>query len=682
MGENEENTMKDREAFSSIIIYVLCALATISAAGISQADDTDGNEAETIALKLVDSDGRPVEGAQVGDRGCFSEIGPDFLWLDWDYSRLDRTLSNEYGTIEIPKEKLFPKENITNVSLYVIQERRRIGAIVEIDREESRREIKLTPLCRVHGTVTSKRLGRRRGVYVKSQSQIQRSDSNWILSWTDDDCGKFKFLLPRGQYQLFACVTGYGRERKTYKTIDVSEGIPELDAGRIEAPLTVIDSLVEKRPLEIDSIEQWLHGEPVKLADSKGKAVIVTFMCHPANEIFKELLELNDEYGQKGLEIIDIVVPVNTTVEALNESLDKYRDRMGGTFRFAIDGGPGQVIKGLRIPGDSIKNYEINKTPTTILINPDGFVEGELDMIRAKKQIGWMLDSDLPAERKKFHETYTLENGQTLKHIEALMGKARYEFYWTTSASEWRLNEPEAMIVEWDGILKTEGLVCQPEYSDTLRTLIARVLFNLSDDYPEHEYDVDSIGWMLKVGKGPEWKRRKTSVFDTDGLLYTKVDGDWIVRSDAPVEAKARALEEIMARDFGVHIRLKKHTIERDVVVVSRQFKFEPAFWEEGYSKTIRIFTGQDDHFLICSHSEGWLSNLLEIPFVDQTGAPCDIDLEDCFVTISENVFDEAKKGETLETILENMSRQTGQKYKIEKRKVDVWFLSEDKGDR
>ena len=676
--------MKDREASNTIIICFLCALATISAAGISHAEDTDGNQVETITLKLIDSQGKSVEAAQVGDRGGFLEIAPGCLWLDWGYSNLDRTLSNESGIVEIPKDKLFPKESIDNVSLYVVQERRRIGAIVEIDRETTRREIKLEPLCIVQGTATSeqieklKRLGRQCSVYVKSQSQIQLSDSNWFLSWKDDDGGQFTFLLPPGQYQLFACVNGSGRERKTYKKIEIPEGKAQLDAGRIEAPLTMIDSLIEKQPLEIDSVEQWLQGEPVKLADLKGKAVIVTFMCHPANRVFKELLELNDNYGQKGLEIIDIVAPVNTTIEALNESLDKYRDRMGGTFGFAIDGGPGQVIKGLHIPGDSIKNYEINKTPTMILINPDGLVEGELDLIRANMQIGWMLDPDLPAERKKFHEIYRLEEGQVLKHIDKSDGKARYEFYWTTSASEWRLNEPEAMILEWDGRLKTDGLICQPEYSDTLRTLIAKVLFNLSDDHPEHEYDVDSIGWMLKVGEGPDWKRRKTSVFDTNGLLYTKVDGDWIVRTDASVEAKARALEEIIARDFGLHIRLKKHTIERDVVVVSGRFRFEPAFREKGYSKSIRILTGRDDTFLIRDQCEGWLGNLLDIPFVDESGAPCEINLKDCFVTISEDTFDEAKREKTLETILENLSRQTGQTYRIERRNVDVWFLSED----
>jgi hypothetical protein len=54
-----------------------------------------------------------------------------------------------------------------------------------------------------------------------------------------------------------------------------------------------------------------------------------------------------------------------------------------------------------------------------------------------------------------------------------------------------------------------------------------------------------------------------------EGLKYRPLEGDWIVRKDAPRDKRMAALREILRRRLGRDIKIERRTVEREVVVVT-----------------------------------------------------------------------------------------------------------------
>ncbi|MEW4455278.1 redoxin family protein [Bremerella sp. JC817] len=68
------------------------------------------------------------------------------------------------------------------------------------------------------------------------------------------------------------------------------------------------DAMVGKdmHPFEVDA---WLNGEPIDLASMKGKVVLLDFWaiwCHPCIKALPHLNELQQKYGDKGLQVIGV----------------------------------------------------------------------------------------------------------------------------------------------------------------------------------------------------------------------------------------------------------------------------------------------------------------------------------------------------------------------------------------
>lgn len=126
-------------------------------------------------------------------------------------------------------------------------------------------------------------------------------------------------------------------------------------------------------PAPETNLRMWLIGNPVTLADLRGKVVMLEFWatwCKPCQEMFPKLTSLHEQESQNGLEILAITrhyMAYGGTLEAKNEELDLIRKTVsdhGVTFRVAV--ADNEQLQA---------TYGANGLPTVVLIDRKGIVQ-------------------------------------------------------------------------------------------------------------------------------------------------------------------------------------------------------------------------------------------------------------------------------------------------------------------
>jgi thiol-disulfide isomerase/thioredoxin len=130
---------------------------------------------------------------------------------------------------------------------------------------------------------------------------------------------------------------------------------------------------------------QDLDGNPVRLEDLKGKLVWVNFWaswCPPCQGETPVLRDLDELYGDKGLEIVGVAVQ-ETTVDNVRDYAERYQ--LG--YRIAFD-----------TSADIFRLYRVYALPTQFFIGPDGtildVVNGPLSHEDAQARIDAWLPKD------------------------------------------------------------------------------------------------------------------------------------------------------------------------------------------------------------------------------------------------------------------------------------------------
>ncbi|MFC1738394.1 M56 family metallopeptidase [Planctomycetota bacterium] len=288
------------------------------------------------------------------------------------------------------------------------------------------------------------------------------------------------------------------------------------------------------------------------------------------------------------------------------------------------------------------------------------------------KEVGWFKkqgieisegkSSQLKTDwRQKFNEVYRLDEGQVLKRIAPPFIPEREDYYKYEDPYQASLigDPPDYFTFHWeDGKLKNWGM----GFTGGKRPLDSVLRSNLSIE--TNKYD------------GPE------------ELLQVQVPGDWIVRKPSTIEERLKALEKILSEEIGRNIRFEKRKIEQEVIVATGDFKFHPP--SETYEHdSVHLFTDELDPdegsgggtadsvngFL------GKLGNLIDMTVIDQTTPSEEIKIPYRHHSSSylRKVKDETEKKRKLDILLVNLTKQTELQFRIERRPVEIWFVTEAK---
>jgi thiol-disulfide isomerase/thioredoxin len=197
--------------------------------------------------------------------------------------------------------------------------------------------------------------------------------------------GDFEFpALPPGKYTIYA----YGGSvRERYVDVEVPAGRPAVQVPPIEMDASPLVMLEGRPAPELEGVVGW-KGQPVKLADLRGKVVLLDFWgywCGPCVYQMPTIIALHERFKDRGLAIVTVHGDSHGEVEtaaALDEKLAKIKaEDWGGRdlpFPVALTSGEARDEKGVRI--GAVAQYGIRYFPTTVLIDRQGKVVGTFEV--------------------------------------------------------------------------------------------------------------------------------------------------------------------------------------------------------------------------------------------------------------------------------------------------------------
>lgn len=624
---------------------------------------------ETILLRLVDPNGRPVTGARVGK---FVAILKTATPGSSDGSRQVNWApatepSNEDGQVILPAEDFF-RASPNKIAVCALHEQRRIGAIHEIVRgaPPETSPVVLQPLCHVRGSCDSAGLAAV-GMPLRSMTVLARygSDRQQVLGYSSNTAKHdFDLPLPPGAYAL--SLSGPGSKEETSLAIrahtedkeipvTLAAGQPTVDLGTIDLRSSKWSALIGQPAPEIGPMKEWKNGAPVTLASLRGQAVWLRFGkgVDLAATNLRRLVDLHNTFGSQRLTIVVISGDASLEEVAQNQSkVEGVYGVRGVPFRIAVDADRA-----------TFERYGITGTPADILIDPAGNVVGRPEVRQAEKVIPPLLpaqpESSPSAWRQRFDEVYRLADGEVLRHIDPPFIPERGEYYREThngrilpSGAEQRL----ALTLFWDGHLHLWGeSLAVPK---SLHEILRRVLRLQS-----YEYEVAPALQDLSLPPG-----------------------DWIVRSEASPEAKLRALEDVVARELGRQIHFEKRAVEQEVLVATGRFQLHPLAPAARADKSVHVYAldaateqrvGAGTARSVTEFLQA-LGDSIRMPILDRTEPrePTNIPYSLHSSSRLQDVADEQERVRQLKSLLEHVTAQTDLRFEIRRESLPVWFVT------
>ena len=269
-----------------------------------------------------------------------------------------------------------------------------------------------------------------------------------------------------------------------------------------------------------------------------------------------------------------------------------------------------------------------------------------------------------PNWREDFQRTYRLDEGEVLKLIKPPFLPARQDYEINAFLSHGFDNAAENL----QCIIGNTCYVCAGHFWDG--QLENGAMF-AGQNLPRLQIVLNSILEIPKYDFSLSDEMRDT--------LLPK--GDWIVRKGASTEERLKALEQIIASELPRPIRFERRPAERDTIVVTGRYAFTPVPGKD--PDRLLLFAGEEE-------TPWWWSNEANslAQFLDEVAGWIGVAIENAseatsgairykgvtgLVALGKNI----DKDKDLPLLLDNLARQTGLQFKIERRTAPMWFVVE-----
>lgn len=276
----------------------------------------DAVQQVTLQIKVLDSNGKPLAGTQVG----FLARNDASQGEGW--TLMGGVTSNAQGIAMLKA----PENILDEYSLISWNPEAKLCAIQTLDLDDLEKPItvKLKPQCRLQGRVTSKQL-EQAGLAGPIRAQIFFDDHEALQFIIPRGKSDYEFYLPAGDFEL-SLMTDDSLQHA--QTVRLTKGKKLQKVNDVDLPATRI-ALLRGRPApELSDVVGWKNSDPLSLTQLHGKVVILDFWgywCGPCVRSMPAMMQLHDRYSKQGLVIIGVHVPGPrdgvTSVQALDRKV-------------------------------------------------------------------------------------------------------------------------------------------------------------------------------------------------------------------------------------------------------------------------------------------------------------------------------------------------------------------------
>jgi len=357
----------------------LLALVLFALVGrVAGAEESAAPDLIEWQVRVVDEQGQPVADAEVGLSYSFTkEEG-------WHYLQDTATRTNARGECVV---KSTPRAfEVTSLSARKTAEQRAAFANLPAETEKREVTLALVPARRVLGKTLSTELTALGGTPGSACVSIFLDGRFATEHW--GDTADFEALLVPGVYEFE--VQSSGGVETVRRRVEVPAGEGDFVLEPFDLPASHLRKLQGQPAPELPAALAWKNSEPLKLADLRGKPVLLDFWgwwCGACVHRMPELFELHDRLHERGLVIIGVHVDyddVAPTVAALDTKLQdtrkelwKDRDVPYPVALYPDKPSPHLGKDDATARAHVAALYGVRYYPTYILIDPQGRVSGQ-----------------------------------------------------------------------------------------------------------------------------------------------------------------------------------------------------------------------------------------------------------------------------------------------------------------